>query len=200
VQRVVEACQEFGIRYLTLYAFSTENWKRPAGEIRALMGLLREFLDERLEDMLKKGIRLNVIGQTARLPRFVRSRLQRVMERTAGGTEGTLTLALSYGSRSEITDAVRQIATAAQAGTLAPEDITEATVAAHLYTAGLPDPDLVIRTAGEKRLSNFLMWQLSYAEFWFTDRCWPEFDRELLKQALDEFGHRQRRFGGLANA
>ena len=200
VQRVVEACQEFGIRYLTLYAFSTENWKRPAGEIRALMGLLREFLDERLEDMLKKGIRLNVIGQTARLPRFVRSRLQRVMERTAGGTEGTLTLALSYGSRSEITDAVRQIATAAQAGSLDPKDITEATVAAHLYTAGLPDPDLVIRTAGEKRLSNFLMWQLSYAEFWFTDRCWPEFDRDLLQQALDEFGHRQRRFGGLRNA
>jgi undecaprenyl diphosphate synthase len=200
VQRVVEACREFGIRYLTLYAFSTENWKRPPSEVRALMSLLRGFLDEHLEDLLKNGIRLNVIGQVERLPRLVRSRLQRVIERTAHGTEGTLTLALSYGSRTEIADAARRIAQEAKAGTLAPEDITEETIASHLYTADLPDPDLVIRTAGEKRLSNFLLWQLSYAEFWFTDLCWPDFDREVLRQALEEFGHRQRRFGGLANA
>jgi undecaprenyl diphosphate synthase len=200
VQRVVEACQEFGIRYLTLYAFSTENWKRPPNEVRALMALLREFLDDRLEDMLKNGIRLNVIGQTDRLPRLVRSRLERVIKRTAHGTEGTLTLALSYGSRTEIVDAARRLAEEAKAGTLDPADITEDVVASRLYTADLPDPDLVIRTAGEKRLSNFLLWQLSYAEFWFTDLCWPDFDREVLLQALSEFGGRKRRFGGLTNA
>lgn len=200
VQRTVEACREFGIRYLTLYAFSTENWQRPPAEIRALMGLLREFLDDRLDDLVRQGVRLNVIGQPERLPRLVRSRLERVMARTANGTEGTLTLALSYGARAEITAAARALAEEAKAGKLAPKDITEQALAARLQTAGLPDPDLVIRTAGEKRLSNFLLWQLSYAEFWFTDLCWPDFDREVLRQALGEFGRRQRRFGGLVHA
>lgn len=200
VKRVVEACREFGVRHLTLYAFSTENWKRPPAEIRALMGLLREFLDEHIEEMLKNGLRLNVIGQTERLPHFVRSRLRKAMARTAGGTEGTLTLALSYGARAEIAEAVRRIAVEVKEGRTRPEDITEETVAAHLCTADLPDPDLLIRTAGEKRLSNFLLWQLSYAEFWFTDLCWPEFDRAVLKRAIDEFGQRQRRFGGLRHA
>ena len=200
VRRVVEACREFGVRHLTLYAFSTENWKRPPAEIRALMGLLREFLDEHLEEMLKNGLRLNVIGQTDRLPHFVRSRLAKAMERTAGGTEGTLTLALSYGARAEIAAAARRIAAKVKDGLIRPEDITEETVAGHLDTASLPDPDLLIRTAGEMRLSNFLLWQLSYAEFWFTDLCWPDFDREVLKQAIDEFGRRQRRFGGLRRA
>jgi len=200
VQRVVEACREFGVRYLTLYAFSTENWKRPPAEIRALMGLLRDFLDNRLDDLLRNGVRLNVIGQTERLPRLLRSRLERTIARTAGGTEGVLTLALSYGSRAEITDAARHLAEEVKAGRLEPKDITEAMLAARLYTADLPDPDLVIRTAGEKRLSNFLLWQLSYAEFWFTDLCWPDFDREVLRQALADFGRRQRRFGGLVHA
>jgi undecaprenyl diphosphate synthase len=200
VRRAVEACQEFGIDYLTLYAFSTENWKRPANEVRALMGLLREFLDDQLEDMLRKGVRLNAIGQIDRLPRLLRSRLRRAMERTANGTKGTLTLALSYGGRTEIADAARRIAEEVKAGRLDPQDIDEDTVAAHLYTANLPDPDLLIRTAGEKRLSNFLLWQLSYAEFWFTDLCWPDFDRSVLQQALDEFGQRHRRFGGLTHA
>ncbi len=200
VRRTVEACRELGIRHLTLYAFSTENWKRPPGEIRALMGLLREFLDARLGDLLRQGIRLHVIGQPERLPHLVRVRLDRVVKQTAGGKEGTLTLALSYGSRAEIAAAARQLAEEAKAGTLDPRTIDEATLAARLQTAGLPDPDLVIRTAGEKRLSNFLLWQLSYAEFWFTDLCWPDFDRETLHGALAEFARRQRRFGGVTHA
>jgi len=200
VRRTVEACREFGIRHLTLYAFSTENWKRPPGEIRALMGLLREFLDDRLGDLLKQGIRLHVIGQPERLPLLVRNRLDRVVKQTAGGEEGTLTLALSYGARAEITAAARRLAEEAKAGTLDPRTIDETTLAARLQTAGTPDPDLVIRTAGEKRLSNFLLWQLSYAEFWFTDRCWPDFDRETLHEALDDFTRRQRRYGGVIHA
>lgn len=200
VRRTVEACRELGIRHLTLYAFSTENWKRPPGEIRALMGLLREFLDERLGDLLKQGIRLKVIGQPERLPHLVRARLNRVVKQTAGGKEGTLILALSYGSRAEIAAAARQLAEEAKAGTLDPRTIDETVLAKRLQTADLPDPDLVIRTAGEKRLSNFLLWQLSYAEFWFTDLCWPDFDREALRGAVEEFSRRQRRYGGVTHA
>ena len=200
VRRIVEACSEFGVRYLTLYAFSTENWRRPPREVAELMRLLERFLAERLEDLERHDIRLNAIGDLERLPLPVRRGLSRVMEATRDNSSGVLTLALSYGSRAEIASAARRLAEDVAKGVLSPEQIDEEALAARLYTADLPDPDLVIRTAGEMRLSNFLLWQASYAEIWVTDKTWPEFDADLFRQALDDYGRRERRFGKVPNA
>lgn len=200
VRRVVEACNDMGIAFLTLYAFSTENWRRPTHEVQALMRLLRQFLDERHEDLVKYGIRLHAIGELSRLTKRVRNRLDAVIEETAGNTKGTLTLALSYGGRAEIVHAARALAEKVRAGQMNPEDIDEAAFEAELYTAGLPDPDLIIRTANENRLSNFLLWQASYAEFWSTPVYWPDFGKEDFKQALSDFARRKRRFGGVKHA
>jgi undecaprenyl diphosphate synthase len=200
VRCVVEACSDMGVEYLTLYAFSTENWKRPVSEIRQLMKLLATFLDDRLADLVKNRIRLNAIGDLDRLPAYVRSRLNKVIARTRNFEKGTLTLALSYGARAEIVSGVRAIAERVRAGELTPEAIDERVIDNHLYTAGLPDPDLIIRTANERRLSNFLLWQASYAEFWFTEVKWPDFRAEHLSAAIEDFGRRKRRFGGLNHA
>jgi undecaprenyl diphosphate synthase len=200
VRRVVEACNEFGIRYLTLYAFSTENWRRPAGEVRTLMSLLGRFIDERTAELQRYRIRLQAIGELERLPPRVQQKLAQTIAATAHNTGGVLTLALSYGSRAELVRAARRLAERVQRGELQPEQITEETLGGELYTADMPDPDLIIRTANERRLSNFLLWQGSYAELWVTPVYWPDFGREQLVEALNDYAHRVRRYGGVADA
>jgi len=195
VRAVVECAREIGISYLTLYAFSTENWGRPRAEVTTLMGLLREFLVRELPDLNKHGIRLHVIGETGRLPPHVRGVLDHAVAATGRNSDMTLTLALSYAGRNEIVRAARKLAAAAAAGTIVPESITDEDVAGSLDTVGIPDPDLVIRTSGEIRVSNFLLWQAAYAEFVFTDVLWPDFGKPEFLAALEEYSHRDRRFG-----
>jgi undecaprenyl diphosphate synthase len=195
VRAIVRACGERGIEALTLYSFSTENWGRPGDEVEALMALLARFLvDERDELMLNK-VRLRGIGELERLPRTVRMLLDEATRVTAGNDGLLLTLALSYGSRAEITDAVRRIAGEVSRGELDPESIDEQTITDRLYTAGVPDPDLLVRTSGEMRLSNFLLWQLAYSELYVTDVYWPDFREPHLDKALAVYARRQRRFG-----
>jgi len=195
VRTIVRACRNAGVEYLTLYAFSVENWVRPKSEINGLMRLLRKFLKEQEKELHKHKVRLRIIGRREDLPKSVRNSLTRVEKKTELYDKGHLILALSYGGRAEITDAVRKIAKAVQAGNMQAEAIDEKTVAAHLYAPDVPDPDLLIRTSGELRVSNFLLWQISYAEFYFTDVMWPDFDEEEFKKALVEYSRRQRRFG-----
>lgn len=195
VRAVVEASRKLGIQYLTLYAFSTENWQRPSREVRALMGLLRRYLRTELSRMVKNNIRLLAIGDLGRLPHDIRQALAADIAATQHNTGLTVILAVSYGGREEITEAVRTIAQAVKRGELDPEDIDKDVVARHLGTAHIPDPDLLIRTSGEMRLSNFLLWQLAYTELYVTDTLWPDFDEEELLQALHHYRGRQRRFG-----
>lgn len=197
VVRSIENCQKYGVKYLTLYAFSTENWKRSPSEIAALMQLLGEFLDKQSPMLDKYRIRLKIIGETERLPAPVRKKLQAAIAKSAQYDAGVLTIALSYGSRNEITAAVKAIAQKVQAGQLKVADINEKTIHEHLQTADLPDPDLIIRSAGEQRLSNFLLWQASYAEFYFTTAFWPDFGDEDFAAAIAEYSRRQRRYGGV---
>ena len=195
VQDIVRAARELGIGVLTLYAFSTENWKRPPLEVQALMGLLKSFLESELATMVHNNVSLRCIGQKDRIPPEVREVLERVIRETAGNTGLILNLALSYGGRSEITQAVQAIAQKCMNGTLNPKEINQSVLEQHLYTAGLPDPDLLIRTGGETRLSNFLLWQASYAELYFTEILWPDFRKKDLLHAILDFQKRQRRFG-----
>jgi undecaprenyl diphosphate synthase len=195
VREMVRACADLGVGHLTLYAFSTENWARPKAEVSALMELLKKFLRDELDEMLENGIRLSMVGQKERLPADVRGRLEEIMARTAHGRRMTLHLALSYGARSELVSAVRSLAAQARDGALDPDGIDEAMVSAHLYTRDVPDPDLLIRTSGEQRISNFLLWQIAYAEFFFTETLWPDFTREELIQILRAYQGRDRRFG-----
>lgn len=195
VQRCVDLCLEYGIPWMTLYAFSTENWKRSLSEVSALMTLLNRFLKQRLPEMMEKNVRLLPIGEIDRLPSRCQKTLRYVVEQTAGNTGLNLVLALSYGSRQEITEAVRRIAARVTAGEIGIDEITEDTVSGALYTAGVPDPDLMIRTSGEQRLSNFLLWQLSYAELHVTECLWPDFGREQFEAALKDYASRHRRFG-----
>jgi undecaprenyl diphosphate synthase len=197
VRETVKACRELGVPHLTLYAFSTENWQRPAHEVEALMGLLKRFLETEAENMVSNGIRLSVIGEVAHLPADVRAPLDAALVRTRANAGLRLTLALSYGSRHELVHAARQLAAAVQRGALAPEDIDEQTLGAHLYTHDLPDPDILIRTSGEQRLSNFLLWQLAYTELFFTPTLWPDFTREELVAIIGAFQQRERRFGAV---
>ena len=197
VRASTAACLEAGVPYLTLYAFSKENWQRPADEVKALMNLLDRFLAERTAEIMDRNIRLRAIGHLQDLPEKARRRLDDAIERSAGNTAMTLTLALSYGARTEIADAARAIAREVRAGTLDPETITEETVSSRLYTAGQPDPDLLIRTSGEMRISNFLLWQLSYTEIVVTPKLWPQFSKEDLFAAIREYAGRHRRFGGV---
>lgn len=194
---VAESCVEFGIPYLTLYAFSTENWQRPDKEVRFLMRRLRQFLIERRDEMIEQGIRLQAIGRTEDLPMMVRRELRKTLSATEGGDKLTLNLAVNYGARSEIVDACRSLAARVAGGELTPEQIDEDLLSDSLYTAGQPDPDLLIRTGGEMRLSNFLLWQLSYAEIHVTDILWPDFGREEFVRTLHEFARRERRYGGV---
>jgi len=195
VRTITRSCRELGIRVLSLYAFSTENWQRPRTEISALMSLLKKFLVGERTELLENGIRLSAIGQLSRLPQEVRQTLEETMAATAHMTGMTLNLALSYGGRSEITDMARAVAEKAAAGTLVAADVTEQLVAGMLYTRDLPDPDLLIRTSGEMRISNFLLWQIAYAEIYVTETLWPDFDREELIRILADFQKRKRRFG-----
>ncbi len=195
VRKIVRAARKLGVQVLTLYAFSTENWRRPPKEVQVLMGLLKSFLQSELADMLQEDIRLFCIGQKEKLPADVNTVLEDAMAQTANATGMTLNLALSYGSRSEIVMAVQNIAQKIANGQLTVQAIDEKLIADHLYTAGLPDPDLIIRTGGEYRLSNFLLWQASYAEIYVTESKWPEFTEKSLHNAILDFQQRQRRFG-----
>ncbi|MGA6992752.1 MAG: isoprenyl transferase [Candidatus Deferrimicrobiaceae bacterium] len=195
VRAVVECAREIGISFITLYAFSSENWGRPRPEVATLMGLLREFLVDELPDLNRHGIRLNVIGEIRQLPRHVRGVLDRTLAATGKNSDMTLTLALSYAGRREIVRAARMLAEDAAAGKIVPGSITDEDFAGRLDTAGIPDPDLVIRTSGEVRISNFLLWQAAYAEFVFTDVLWPDFGKAEFLAALEEYSHRDRRFG-----
>lgn len=192
---IIEECRRLGVRYLTLYAFSSENWGRPDDEVDSLMGLLNTFLERELQTMLTHHIRLNVIGAVDRLPAPVRETLVRTMERTAVNSDMVLTLALSYGARDEILRAARTLAREAQQGRLDPSGIDEEVFSGALHTAGMPDPDFLIRTSGEMRISNFLLWQLAYAEIYFTPVLWPDFSSDHLHEALAEFSRRERRYG-----
>ncbi len=195
VRAVVEAAREVDIEVLTLYAFSVENWKRTAREVSTLMGLLNEYLRRELPNLMKHEIRLNVIGDIEGLPKNVRRNLNQVMEKTRPNRKMVLNLALNYGGRSEILQAVRKISSDVKAGALEPEDVDEATFARFLYTDGQPDPDLLIRTSGEQRISNFLLWQISYAELYLTPTLWPDFGKADFIKAVQEYQHRERRFG-----
>jgi len=195
---ITAACVNMGVQALTLYTFSIENWKRPVDEVEALMHLCCARLVEERALLMENRVRFRHIGQREGLPRPVLDELDRTAELTASHTKMTMCLALNYGSRTEIVDAVRSIAHRVRNGTLDPDSITESTIDASLYTAGLPDPDLLIRTAGEMRLSNYLLWQLSYAELHVTDTLWPDFTVEDLERAFEAFRRRHRTFGGLA--
>ncbi len=197
VRAVIRACHEAGVKYLTLYAFSVENWSRPQDEVSGLMSLLVRFLRREEAVLHEKKIRLRIIGRLEDLPSGVRKGLIRVMKATAGYDEGQLILALSYGGRTEIAAAARRIAAEVKAGKLEPEHVDETLFAHYLYAPDVPDPDLLIRTSGEIRISNFLLWQASYAEFYFTPVLWPDFREEQFNEALREYGRRRRRYGDI---
>jgi undecaprenyl diphosphate synthase len=195
VREIVRTCREIGVSYLTLYAFSTENWQRPRSEVAALMALLKRFLLAEKQELLDNNIRLNAIGEIERLPDSSRRALADVMEATGRNDAMLLTLALSYGGRSEIVRMVKEIATQTQTGRISPDDVTPELVASHLYTEDMPDPDLLIRTSGEFRISNFLLWQIAYSEIFVTDTLWPDFGKGEFLQILRDFQSRDRRFG-----
>ncbi len=195
VRQAVEACARLGVPYLTLYAFSVENWKRPHTEIKLLMSLLREYLKKEIGELNRQNIRLGVIGRTQELPKPVLQDLQNALDRTRQNKGMRLTLALNYGARAELVDAVCELLADSQRnGAIT---VSEAMLNAHLYTRDLPDPDLLIRTSGELRLSNFLLWQIAYAELWVTETLWPDFTQMDLFQAIIDYQKRERRYGGL---
>lgn len=197
VREIVRTCRNLGISALTLYAFSTENWKRPKAEVAALMEILKRFLASEEEEMQENNIRLNAIGQIDRLPDRVRRALERCKEATHRNDGMLLNLALSYGGRAEIVEMVQAVARKAADGRLDPDEITSEIVAEHLYTANLADPDLLIRTSGEMRISNFLLWQIAYAEIYITETLWPDFGKDEFLQILLDFQGRDRRFGAV---
>ena len=197
VREIMEACIELGVEYLTLYAFSSENWSRPATEVSALMALLDRFLEEKAKDLDRQKIRLRTIGQLDRLPAKTRARIARIEARTAAHTAMTLVLALSYGGREEIVAAARSLASDAVNGKISPAEIDNERFASYLQTAEIPDPDLLVRTSGEMRISNFLLWQISYAEIVIVKKFWPDFRQGDLFEAVHEYQRRHRRFGAL---
>ncbi|MGB2705601.1 MAG: isoprenyl transferase [Candidatus Omnitrophota bacterium] len=196
VEEVIKAARELGIKILTLYAFSTENWKRSSKEIDALMGLLEGYLDRETEKIAKEGIRVRAIGRISGLPPSIQLKLRKIEAKTIHNSAILVNLALNYGSRSEIVDAARKIAEEVKKGRIRPDDISEENFGDYLYTAGLPDPDLLIRTSGEARVSNFLLWQISYAEIYITKKLWPDFGKKDLKYAILDYQKRKRRYGG----
>jgi undecaprenyl diphosphate synthase len=198
VRATVEECCRLGVSQLTLYCLSVENWKRPRHELDFLMALLEQYLIEERAEILEQNIRFSTIGRRSDLPDAVLKEIDENVRLTQDNTGMGLCLAVNYGSRTELIDAVRSLARQVQQGQLQPDAIDEAVISSALYTAGMPDPDLLIRTAGEMRVSNFLLWQISYAELWVTERCWPDFDQATLHQALRDYAARERRFGGLA--
>jgi undecaprenyl diphosphate synthase len=199
-RRAVIAAAELGVPYLTLFGFSSENWSRPSSEISDLMGLLRHYLRGEIAELHRNGVRLKVIGEFGRLAPDIIDLIEHAEAVTGGNTRINLTMALSYGGRAEIVDAVRRIARQAVSGILAADAIDEACLARHMLTAGIPDPDLLIRTSGEQRISNFLLWQCAYSELVFTKTLWPDFAKRDLEQAIDEFAARERRYGTSAGS
>ncbi len=199
VRKIVKICREIGIEYLTLYAFSSENWRRPAQEVTGLMSILKNFLESELPRMQKNDIRLMSIGDRQRLPDEVRKSLERGIAATSGNSKLTLNLALSYGSRDELIRAVKAISSLCLKGDMTPDQITDQTINENLDTCQMPDPDLLIRTGGEARLSNFLLWQISYSEIYFTETMWPDFREQSFLQALLEYQSRERRFGRIGD-
>jgi undecaprenyl diphosphate synthase len=197
VRAVTEECAKLGVRFLTVFAFSTENWKRPKEETDALMTLLERFIEQELPGLMKNRIRLQAIGRLDDLPGSCREALRRAIAETSGNDAMTLILALSYSGRSEMIDAVRTLCQDAIAGRLEPDEIDSARISAALYTREFPDPDLLIRTSGEMRLSNFMLWQLSYTEIYVTEKLWPDFGKEDLRAAVLAFHKRERRYGGI---
>ncbi len=195
VRRSVEGCREMGVSYLTLFAFSSENWKRPASEVDDLMGLLRLYLRREIAELTRNDVRLKIIGDRSKLSEDIRALILEGETRTCNNTGLTLTIAISYGAQAEIVNAARRIADAHKRGEVALEEIDERMFARFLYTDSLPDPDLVIRTSGEQRLSNFMLWQSAYAELLFMDVFWPDFDKQCLARAIDSFNARDRRYG-----
>ncbi|RMF37891.1 MAG: isoprenyl transferase [Planctomycetota bacterium] len=197
VRRTMEACRDFGIQVLTLYCLSSENWKRPPQELEFLMTLLRKYLIAERSTLVENNLQLRIIGRRERLPADVQAEMDATLAACSTNDGMTLCLAINYGGRTEIVDAVRSISREVQAGRLEAEEIDEGVIDRSLYTHGLPDPDLMIRTSGEMRVSNFLLWQISYAELWVTPTLWPEFDRHHMAAAIREYARRRRRFGGL---
>ncbi len=195
VEEIISAAPDLGIKYLTLYAFSKENWQRPKDEVSFLMDLLGRYLDQKLAEFKKNNIVFNTIGQMEDLPAKIQEKIAYTMKETRHHTGLVTTFAFSYSARVEITTACRRIAEKVLQGKMNLEEITEKTVSDHLYTAGLPDPDLLVRTSGEMRVSNFLLWQISYAEIYVTDKCWPEFTKAELAKAIEAYNKRERRFG-----
>lgn len=195
LRRITTAAAELGLGYLTVYAFSTENWNRPKAEVDALMNILMTALEKELPVLQKNNVRLSAIGNLGTLPDKANKKLISVIDATSSNDGLTLTLALSYGSQDEMVQAIRKVASEVAAGNLQPEQITEEHVEKHLFTAGMPHPDLLVRTSGEQRISNYLLWQLAYAEFYFTPVLWPDFDAEGLYEAIAAFQKRERRFG-----
>jgi len=193
VKRITEACSRMGVKYLTLYTFSTENWNRPADEVAALMSLVLTAMEEEL--FMQNNVKLRIIGDLTRVPEDVRKAILSLQERTQVNTGMTMVIALSYSSRWEITDTVQRLAQKVKAGELLPEDITEDCISKHLVTNFMPDPDLLIRTGGECRLSNYLLWQCAYTEFYFCDTYWPDFNADDLQLAIDYYNRKERRFG-----
>jgi len=198
VREAVEGCVELGIEVLTLYTFSIENWQRPVAEVTGLMGYLRQVLIEEREELARNNVSLRTIGRTADLPPEVRAELERTVEALGGNAGLRLVLALSYGGRAELVDCFRSLLEEYRDGRLRPDEVDEAAIDAHLYTAGLPHPDLLIRTSGEMRLSNFLLWQMAYAEIYVTDTLWPDFRKRDLFRAISAYQKRDRRFGRVA--
>lgn len=196
IRRVVEAAPDQGVRYLTLYAFSTENWRRPAGEVAEVMRLLKLYVNSDLDKLAREGVKVRILGRRAGLPADVAEIVERAERQTAHNDKFFLQVAFNYGGRADIIDAARALAAEAAAGAVAPEDITEDMLQSRLSTGGIPDPDLVIRTSGEQRLSNFLLWETAYSEFVFQDVLWPDYDAEHLRIAIEEFKKRERRYGG----
>lgn len=193
VRRITSECTRLGVKWLTLYTFSTENWNRPADEVAALMGLVLSSLED--EIFMKNNVRFQVIGDIKRLPEAVQEKLQQTIDHTAGNTAMTMVVALSYSARWEITEAARRIAQQVKDGQLTPADITEQTLTDNMTTSAMPDPDLLIRTGGELRISNYLLWQIAYSELYFCDTYWPDFSEADLQRAIDSYQQRQRRFG-----
>ena len=195
VEEVIKAAKESGVKILTLYAFSTENWKRPKHEVDALFKLLENYIDSQTDTLIKNDIRLSVIGRIEGLPDSVQRKLKSIMDRTKSCSSLLLNLALNYGARTEIVDAVRAVAKDCASGKVNPDEIDEKAFSGYLYTKDLPDPDLLIRTSGEMRLSNFLLWQLSYSEIYISKKLWPDFKKDDFVEALNEYQNRQRRYG-----
>jgi undecaprenyl diphosphate synthase len=198
VRRTTEECARLGIEQLTLYCLSSENWKRPPEELDFLMHLLQQYMIEERTTIMQQNVQVAVIGRREGIPREALRQIDKTVAMSGENSGLRLCLAINYGARAELVDAVRRIAREVSASRLDPADVTEETLESHLYTAGMPEPDLLVRTAGEMRLSNFLLWQISYAEIWVTELCWPEFDEAQLHQAIRSFAARDRRFGGLS--